>query len=147
MINFELLREEANRHPYPLLFATISGAHLYGFPSPDSDYDLRGVHVQSAVSRICRGCHRGFTTQAPQPRTEEDRPAELRRDLPERRDRHPVSSPDTHDRNRSARNQLVQPGATYPEEVGCLGVRDIMGYCVTALLFSGFIFVGGLYLF
>lgn len=22
--------------PYPLLFATISGAHLYGFPSPDS---------------------------------------------------------------------------------------------------------------
>jgi predicted nucleotidyltransferase len=32
-------------HPYPLLFVTISGAHLYGFPSPDSDYDLRGVHV------------------------------------------------------------------------------------------------------
>jgi uncharacterized protein len=31
--------------PYPLLFATVSGAHLYGFPSPDSDYDLRGVHV------------------------------------------------------------------------------------------------------
>jgi uncharacterized protein len=30
--------------PYPLVFATISGAHLYGFPSPDSDYDLRGVH-------------------------------------------------------------------------------------------------------
>jgi predicted nucleotidyltransferase len=31
--------------PYPLVFVTISGAHLYGFPSPDSDYDLRGVHV------------------------------------------------------------------------------------------------------
>jgi predicted nucleotidyltransferase len=31
--------------PYPLLFATISGAHLYGFASPDSDYDLRGVHL------------------------------------------------------------------------------------------------------
>ena len=31
--------------PYPLLFATISGAHLYGFPSPDSDFDLRGVHI------------------------------------------------------------------------------------------------------
>lgn len=31
--------------PFPLLFATISGAHLYGFPSPDSDFDLRGVHV------------------------------------------------------------------------------------------------------
>jgi uncharacterized protein len=31
--------------PHPLLFATVSGAHLYGFPSPDSDYDLRGVHI------------------------------------------------------------------------------------------------------
>src|SRR6266498_1835717 len=31
--------------PYPLLFATISGSHLYGFPSPDSDFDLRGAHV------------------------------------------------------------------------------------------------------
>src|SRR5262245_18579091 len=35
-------------HPYPLLFATISGAHLYGFPSPDSDYDLRGSHLLPA---------------------------------------------------------------------------------------------------
>lgn len=33
------------QHPYPLLFATISGAHLYGFESPNSDVDLRGVHV------------------------------------------------------------------------------------------------------
>ena len=31
--------------PYPLVFATVSGAHLYGFPSRDSDVDLRGVHV------------------------------------------------------------------------------------------------------
>jgi len=31
--------------PYPFLFVTISGAHLYGFASEDSDYDLRGVHV------------------------------------------------------------------------------------------------------
>jgi predicted nucleotidyltransferase len=36
---------EVAAHPYPLLFVTISGAHLYGFPSPDSDYDLRGVHL------------------------------------------------------------------------------------------------------
>lgn len=34
--------------PYPLVFATISGAHLYGFPSADSDWDLRGVHVLPA---------------------------------------------------------------------------------------------------
>ena len=39
------LRQQVTDHPYPLLFATISGAHLYGFPSPDSDFDLRGVHV------------------------------------------------------------------------------------------------------
>src|SRR3954463_545289 len=39
------LRDEVARPPYPLVFATISGAHLYGFPSPDSDYDLQGCHV------------------------------------------------------------------------------------------------------
>ena len=41
------LKPQIDVHPYPLLFATISGAHLYGFPSPDSDVDLRGVHVLS----------------------------------------------------------------------------------------------------
>lgn len=41
----ERLSREVSRHPYPLVFATVSGAHLYGFPSPDSDYDLRGVHI------------------------------------------------------------------------------------------------------
>jgi predicted nucleotidyltransferase len=39
------LRQVVERQPYPLVFATVSGAHLYGFPSPDSDYDLRGLHV------------------------------------------------------------------------------------------------------
>lgn len=33
------------QQPYPFLFTIISGSHLYGFPSPDSDYDLRGVHI------------------------------------------------------------------------------------------------------
>ncbi len=37
--------QQTAEHRYPLLFATISGAHLYGFPSPDSDYDIRGAHV------------------------------------------------------------------------------------------------------
>jgi predicted nucleotidyltransferase len=41
----ERLSSITARQPYPLLFATISGAHLYGFPSPDSDYDLRGSHI------------------------------------------------------------------------------------------------------
>jgi predicted nucleotidyltransferase len=39
------LREAVQRQAHPMVFVTISGAHLYGFPSPDSDYDLRGVHV------------------------------------------------------------------------------------------------------
>ncbi len=39
------LHNQVAEHPYPLLFATISGAHLYGFPSPDSDFDLRGIHL------------------------------------------------------------------------------------------------------
>jgi len=46
-LNEQLLRA-VKEHPYALLFATISGAHLYGFPSPDSDYDLRGVHILPA---------------------------------------------------------------------------------------------------
>jgi predicted nucleotidyltransferase len=52
VIDFELLRAEVAGHPYRLLFATISGAHLYGFPSPDSDYDLRGVHVLPAREAV-----------------------------------------------------------------------------------------------
>ncbi|RVX40573.1 hypothetical protein EDD27_2988 [Nonomuraea polychroma] len=39
------LSEIPGEQPYPLVFATVSGAHLYGFPSVDSDVDLRGVHV------------------------------------------------------------------------------------------------------
>ncbi|MEG4212450.1 nucleotidyltransferase domain-containing protein [Microcoleus sp. S13_B4] len=42
--------------PYPLLFATVSGSHLYGFPSADSDFDLRGVHIlplPKVIGLIC----------------------------------------------------------------------------------------------
>jgi len=48
MIPLERLQAEVARRPYPLIFATISGAHLYGFPSSDSDFDLRGSHVLPA---------------------------------------------------------------------------------------------------
>lgn len=44
-IDYDKLRRQVDEHPYPLVFATISGAHLYGFPSADSDFDLRGVHL------------------------------------------------------------------------------------------------------
>lgn len=39
------LRAAVAAHPHPLLFVTVSGAHLYGFASADSDWDLRGVHL------------------------------------------------------------------------------------------------------
>lgn len=38
--------------PDHLLFATVSGAHLYGFPSRDSDVDVRGVHLLPVDSLI-----------------------------------------------------------------------------------------------
>jgi hypothetical protein len=41
----DVLRAEVQSQPHRLLFVTISGAHAYGFPSPDSDFDLRGAHV------------------------------------------------------------------------------------------------------
>lgn len=45
MQNSQLLAEVIESQPFPLMFLTISGAHLYGFPSANSDYDLRGVHI------------------------------------------------------------------------------------------------------
>lgn len=45
MIDYNKLKRQVDLHPFPLMFATISGAHLYGFPSPDSDFDLRGIHL------------------------------------------------------------------------------------------------------
>lgn len=43
---------------------------------------------------------------------------------------------------------MAQPFWALPAlAIAGLGVRDIMGYCVTALLFSGVIFIGGMYLF
>jgi predicted nucleotidyltransferase len=52
-----LVTQTVASHAYPLVFATISGAHLYGFASPDSDYDIRGAHVlpQREVLGLIRG--------------------------------------------------------------------------------------------
>ena len=44
-LNYTLINQALSAHPYPLLFVTISGAHLYGFDSANSDYDLRGSHI------------------------------------------------------------------------------------------------------
>lgn len=48
----ELLQAEVAAQPYPLIFATISGAHLYGFASADSDYDVRGVHLLNVAEVV-----------------------------------------------------------------------------------------------
>src|SRR4051794_13532047 len=37
--------EALRAFPHPFAFVTVSGSHLYGFPSVDSDYDLRGSHL------------------------------------------------------------------------------------------------------
>jgi predicted nucleotidyltransferase len=42
------------------VFATVSGAHLYGFPSVDSDVDIRGMHVLPLDEVI--GLHQGPET-------------------------------------------------------------------------------------
>ncbi|MEU0601704.1 nucleotidyltransferase domain-containing protein [Streptomyces sp. NPDC006393] len=46
------LKPVVAEQPDPLLFATVSGAHLYGFPSRDSDVDLRGVHLLPAADLV-----------------------------------------------------------------------------------------------
>jgi predicted nucleotidyltransferase len=47
MLDREYLARVARSGPEPV-FATVSGAHLYGFASPDSDVDLRGAFLQPA---------------------------------------------------------------------------------------------------
>jgi predicted nucleotidyltransferase len=42
-------------HSYPLIFATITGSHAFGYASPLSDYDVHGVHLLSLQQVI------GFT--------------------------------------------------------------------------------------
>lgn len=48
--------------PHPVIFATVSGAHLYGFPSRDSDVDLRGVHLLPVEALI--GLHEPEETRS-----------------------------------------------------------------------------------
>ena len=55
MLDKSQLAEVARKGPEPI-FATISGAHLYGFASPDSDVDLRGAFMlpAGAIARAPR---------------------------------------------------------------------------------------------
>ena len=49
------LSEVVAEQSHDLLFATVSGAHLYGFPSRDSDVDLRGCAPLARRRRAARG--------------------------------------------------------------------------------------------
>lgn len=51
MLDRTYLASVARQGPEPL-FATISGAHQYGFASPDSDVDLRGVFMHPAAALL-----------------------------------------------------------------------------------------------
>jgi predicted nucleotidyltransferase len=53
MLNQTIIDQFLRSHPHPLMFVTVSGAHLYGFESPDSDYDLRGAHI-TPVKQLVR---------------------------------------------------------------------------------------------
>jgi len=44
-MQLEELRQTLSRQAFQPLLSTLSGAHLYGFESPDSDVDLRGAFV------------------------------------------------------------------------------------------------------
>jgi predicted nucleotidyltransferase len=80
MLDYAALGALVAKLDYDPLFVTVSGAHLYGFPSPDSDIDLRGCHRLPVRALI--------GLDVPQ-QTLERAFRESR--LPEERDRKPVS--------------------------------------------------------
>jgi predicted nucleotidyltransferase len=45
-----VLAEESARRKHVVV--ALSGAHAYGFPSPDSDLDLKGIHVEPTRTRL-----------------------------------------------------------------------------------------------
>jgi len=52
VMNRAIAEEEAKRHH---LVIALSGAHAYGFPSPDSDLDLKAIHVDSTTALLGLG--------------------------------------------------------------------------------------------
>src|SRR3712207_4492212 len=51
-LDFDVLRSVLDEAP-PAVFATVSGAHLYGSAAADSDVDVRGAFVMTLGDR-CR---------------------------------------------------------------------------------------------
>src|SRR3954451_14933029 len=52
-----VLDEESSRREHVVVY--LSGAHAYGFPSPDSDLDLKAIHVAKTGELL------GFEPPAP----------------------------------------------------------------------------------
>jgi uncharacterized protein len=53
-VDLELARAYVAHNPPPgtLLLCGVTGAHLYGFPSPNSDLDLKGIHLANTGSLL-----------------------------------------------------------------------------------------------
>ncbi len=45
-----VLDEEETRREHVVVY--LSGAHAYGFPSPDSDLDLKAIHVAKTADLL-----------------------------------------------------------------------------------------------
>jgi predicted nucleotidyltransferase len=52
VMNRVIAEEEAKRHH---LVIALSGAHAYGFPSPDSDLDLKSIHIDPTATLLGLG--------------------------------------------------------------------------------------------
>ncbi len=55
--DLDLCRRFLQKQPPPgrLLLCSVTGSHLYGFPSPDSDVDIKGVYLQPTVDLLGLG--------------------------------------------------------------------------------------------
>ncbi len=43
---------DGNKPPGQMLLCAVTGSHHYGFPSPDSDLDLKGIHLSPIESLL-----------------------------------------------------------------------------------------------
>jgi uncharacterized protein len=52
--NLDVARAYVTHNPPPgtLLLCGVTGAHLYGFPSPNSDLDLKGIHLAATPTLL-----------------------------------------------------------------------------------------------
>jgi hypothetical protein len=58
----------ADANPAPLFSATVRRAHLYGFVSPDSDFNLRGVHLRPLTTSTAASSRDSPPGSKPPPR-------------------------------------------------------------------------------